>query len=183
MHIESSGLAYLKVAKRHLSSGVGTMHASQSNLWAQTIQLLFLGSQLPNICNKTSVRARSRASFDHDGGLGIGPSLHRVVSFIERTSSSTVTIAWRDPTSCSYGAQIWMGKRKGCRCLRAERRADKTGRSNFSSAPLDACTGERRGHDSCVSDRGGETGLNASVTARFIGRNGVLVLSPVQTTR
>ena len=85
------------------------MHASQSNPWAQTIQLLSRGSQLPNICHKTSVRARRRAPFDHDGGLGIGPSLHRVVSFIERTSSSTVTIAWRDPTSCSYGAQIWMG--------------------------------------------------------------------------
>jgi Domain of unknown function (DUF3331) len=85
------------------------MHASQSNPWAQTIQLLSRGSQLPNICHKTSVRARRRAPFDHDSGLGIGPSLHRVVSFIERTSSSTVTIAWRDPTSCSYGAQIWMG--------------------------------------------------------------------------
>jgi hypothetical protein len=30
-----------------------------------------------------------------------------MVSLIERTTSSTVTIAWRDSTSCSYGAQNW----------------------------------------------------------------------------
>ncbi|WP_259294862.1 DUF3331 domain-containing protein [Paraburkholderia sp. DHOC27] len=34
-------------------------------------------------------------------------SPHLKVSLIERTTSSTVTIAWRDPTSCFYGAQIW----------------------------------------------------------------------------
>jgi hypothetical protein len=34
-------------------------------------------------------------------------SPHLKVSLIERTTSSTVTIAWRDATSCFYGAQIW----------------------------------------------------------------------------
>jgi hypothetical protein len=85
------------------------MLASQTSPWIQTIRLLSHGSQLPNICNKTSLRPRSCASFGHNGALGTGPSLHRVVSLVERTSSSTVTIAWRDSTSCSYGAQIWMG--------------------------------------------------------------------------
>jgi hypothetical protein len=84
------------------------MLASQTSPWIQTIRLLSRGSQLPNICNKTSLRARGCASFGHDGALSTEPSLHRVVSLVERTSSSTVTIAWRDSTSCSYGAQIWM---------------------------------------------------------------------------
>jgi Domain of unknown function (DUF3331). len=34
-----------------------------------------------------------------------------VVSLIERTSASSVTIAWRDATSCFYGAQIWRAAR------------------------------------------------------------------------
>jgi hypothetical protein len=107
--VRASVRAIAAKVKRHLSSGVGTMLASQTNPWIQTIRLLSRGSQLPNICNKTSFRARRCASFGHDGGLSTGPSVHRVVSFIEQTSSSTVTIAWRDSTSCSYGAQIWMG--------------------------------------------------------------------------
>jgi len=39
------------------------------------------------------------------------PSHHQVVSLIERTTSSTATFAWRDPTSCSYGEQIWRAAR------------------------------------------------------------------------
>jgi len=84
------------------------MLASQTNPWIQTIRLLSRGSQLPQICNKTSLSARRCTSFGHDGALTAEPSLHRLVNLIERTSSSTVTIAWRDSTSCSYGAQIWM---------------------------------------------------------------------------
>ena len=85
------------------------MLASQTNPWIQTIRLLSRGSQLPQICNKTSLSSRRCTSFGHDGALTAEPSLHRLVNLIERTSSSTVTIAWRDSTSCSYGAQIWMG--------------------------------------------------------------------------
>lgn len=85
------------------------MLASQTDPWIQTIQLLSCGSQLPDIGNKMSFRARRCASFGNDGALSTGPSLHRVVSLLERISPSTVTIAWRDSTSCSYGAQIWMG--------------------------------------------------------------------------
>jgi hypothetical protein len=84
------------------------MLASQINPWSQTIRLLSSGSPLPDSSNKTSFRTRGCASFGHDGALGTGPSLHLAVSLVERTSSSTVTIAWRDSTSCCYGAQIWM---------------------------------------------------------------------------
>ncbi|MGX7002379.1 DUF3331 domain-containing protein [Caballeronia sp. KNU42] len=84
------------------------MLAGQLNPWTQTIRLLSCGSQLPDIGNKVSFREKCRASFGHDSALSTGPSLHRVVSLLERTSSLTVTIAWRDSTSCSYGAQIWM---------------------------------------------------------------------------
>jgi hypothetical protein len=83
------------------------MLASQINPWIHTIRLLSCGSQLPDISNKMSFTARRYASFGHDVALSTGPSLHRVVSLIERTSSSTVTIAWQDSTSCFYGAQIW----------------------------------------------------------------------------
>jgi len=74
-------------------------------------------------------------------------------------------------------------KRKGFRCLRDERGANKTRRSDFSSTPLEACTGKRRGHDSCVSDRRSEPGLNASATTGFVGRNGVFASSPVTLHR
>lgn len=83
------------------------MHASQTNPWIQTIRLLSRGSALPTIGNKTSLRARRCAPLGRE--LTTGPSLHRVISLVERTSSSTITIAWRDSTSCSYAAQIWMG--------------------------------------------------------------------------
>lgn len=85
------------------------MLASQTNPWIQTIRLLSRGSPLPNICHKTSLRARRAAPVGHDDARTTGASLHRVVSLVERTSSSTITIAWRDSTSCSYAAQIWMG--------------------------------------------------------------------------
>jgi hypothetical protein len=84
------------------------MLATQTTPWIQTIQLLSRGSALPGICHKTLPRPRRFAALDHDGPLGTEPSLHRAISLVEWTSSSTVTIAWRDSTSCSYGAQIWM---------------------------------------------------------------------------
>jgi hypothetical protein len=85
------------------------MLASQTNPWIQTIRLLSRGSAVPNICHKTSLRTRRCAPLGRDDPLATGPSLHRVISLVERTSSSTITIAWRDSTSCSYAAQIWMG--------------------------------------------------------------------------
>jgi hypothetical protein len=106
--VRASRGAFAAKAKRHLSSGAGKMLACQINPWTQTIRLLSCGSQLPDVSEKKSFRARRCASFGYDGALSTGPSLHRVVSLLERTSSSTVTIAWRDSTSCSYGAQIWM---------------------------------------------------------------------------
>jgi hypothetical protein len=84
------------------------MLASQTNPWIQTIRLLSRASPTPTVCYKTSPRARRCAPLDHDSLLGTEPSLHRAVSLVEWTSSSTVTIAWRDATSCSYGAQIWL---------------------------------------------------------------------------
>jgi hypothetical protein len=93
---------------RPLSSGVGTMLASQTSPWIQTIRLLSRGSPLPNSGHKTSLRARRCAPLGYGDPLSTEPSLHRLVSLVERTSSSTVTIAWRDSTSCSYGAQIWL---------------------------------------------------------------------------
>ncbi|MFM0092976.1 DUF3331 domain-containing protein [Paraburkholderia sediminicola] len=83
------------------------MLASQVDPWVQTIRLLSCGSQRPDADNEMLFTARRCASFGRDAVLSTGPSPHLVVSLIERTSSSTVTIAWRDATSCSYGAQIW----------------------------------------------------------------------------
>jgi hypothetical protein len=100
--------AFAAKAKRYLSSGAGKMLASHMNPWTQTVRLLSCGSQLADISEQKSFRARRCASFGHDGALSTEPSLHRVISLLERTSSSTITIAWRDSTSCSYGAQIWM---------------------------------------------------------------------------
>jgi hypothetical protein len=34
--------------------------------------------------------------------------------------------------------------------------------------------------EACINDSRGEAGLNASVTAQFVGRNGVFALSPVR---
>ncbi len=41
-----------------------------------------------------------------------GTALHGVtVSLIDRPSSSTATISWRDSTRCCYGDQIWCASR------------------------------------------------------------------------
>ena len=84
-----------------------SMLASQIDPWVQTIRLLSCVSQRTDANNEMPLSARRCAPFGQDAGFSTGPSLHLVVNLIERTSSSTVTIAWRDATSCFYGAQIW----------------------------------------------------------------------------
>lgn len=79
----------------------------QGDPWVQTIRLLSSGPRYPDaISNATPVAKRER-SCGCDALASTGRSPHLKVSLIERTTSSTVTIAWRDPTSCFYGAQIW----------------------------------------------------------------------------
>jgi hypothetical protein len=87
------------------------MLASQIDPWMQTIRLLSCGSQISAVRDEVPFTTRRCASFGHDSMLSTGPSLHLLVSLIERTSASSVTIAWRDATSCFYGAQIWRAAR------------------------------------------------------------------------
>jgi hypothetical protein len=87
------------------------MPASGIDPWIQTIQLLSPGSQLPDVDDQRTFTARRRASSGCKSAFSADPSHHQVVSLIERTTSSTATFAWRDPTSCSYGEQIWRAAR------------------------------------------------------------------------
>ncbi|MGF6781351.1 DUF3331 domain-containing protein [Paraburkholderia sp. GAS334] len=76
------------------------MLVSQVDPWVQTIRLLSSGSRCADARADTTPVAKHRTS-------SISRSPHLKVSLIERTTSLTVTIAWWDPTSCFYGAQIW----------------------------------------------------------------------------
>jgi hypothetical protein len=73
--------------------------------WMQTIGLL---------------SATAGGSKGYGSGLNDGKGAHHVdattlrgiaVSLIDRPSSSTATISWRDSTRCCYGDQIWHSSR------------------------------------------------------------------------
>jgi hypothetical protein len=84
-----------------------TMLASETDPWVQTIRLLSSGSQASGLSDRMPFVASPFPLFNQDAALRNGPSLHLAISLIERTSTTSVTIAWRDATSCFYGAQVW----------------------------------------------------------------------------
>jgi hypothetical protein len=83
------------------------MLVSQVDPWVQTIRLLSPGSRRPGAGAHTMPVAKRGTFHGCEATSSTSRSPHLKVSLIERTTSSTVTIAWRDPTSCFYGAQIW----------------------------------------------------------------------------
>lgn len=75
--------------------------------WVQTIRLLSSERPCPCVVVDTT-RATKHATLYGPETMSNTDSLPRLaVSLIERTTPFTVTIAWRDATSCFYGAQIW----------------------------------------------------------------------------
>jgi hypothetical protein len=75
--------------------------------WVQTIRLLSSGLRCPDAGGAMTSAAKQNASSGYDLTPSTNRSLYPVVRLIERTTSSTVTIAWGDSTSCFYGAQKW----------------------------------------------------------------------------
>jgi hypothetical protein len=79
--------------------------ANMMDPWAQTIGLLSVLSGL------------TRAGFVPMGSGGAAQSVTGLVhgevsvSLIDRPTSSTATIAWRDSTRCCYGDQVWRSSR------------------------------------------------------------------------
>jgi len=72
--------------------------------WAKTISLLSrlsAGTKAGDILPKIA-RARQVVEAEHRDV---------VVNLIDRQSSSTVTISWRDPTRGCYGDQVWCASR------------------------------------------------------------------------
>jgi hypothetical protein len=72
--------------------------------WAQTV--LHLDQHAQAMFRTTIVTEIDRHARERESG---GSSI--IVRVIERTTSSTVVIEWRDPTHCSYGDQIWRASR------------------------------------------------------------------------
>jgi hypothetical protein len=83
------------------------MLVSQVDPWVQTIRLLSSGLRCPNAGADTTPVPKRGSSYGFEAMPGTSGLPHLKVSLIERTTSLTVTIAWRDPTSCFYGAQVW----------------------------------------------------------------------------
>ncbi|SEF05577.1 protein of unknown function [Burkholderia sp. WP9] len=81
------------------------MLISRVDPWSQTIQLLSSGLRCPD-AGTDRMSVVKRGTFYGGGATSSTSQLPRL-SLIERTTSLTVTIAWRDSTSCFYGAQIW----------------------------------------------------------------------------
>jgi hypothetical protein len=83
------------------------MLVSQIDPWAQTIRLLSSGLRCPDAGADTTSAAKRGTGCGCEATSSTSHLPHPKVSLIERTTSLTVTIAWRDSTSCFYGAQIW----------------------------------------------------------------------------
>ncbi|KVH61560.1 hypothetical protein WS89_13525 [Burkholderia sp. MSMB1072] len=82
--------------------------------WTQTLGLL------TQLCAPRDVRAAARPREARRTRTGPDPrhkpsavSARRTVavSFVERQTATTVSIAWRDATHCSYGDQVWQTAR------------------------------------------------------------------------
>ena len=71
--------------------------------WTQTVDLL------GNFCNGEHVEriARRIGSRRHAKGQDGAHVSGSTVRLIEWSTATTVTLAWRDSTRCSYGEQIW----------------------------------------------------------------------------
>ena len=73
--------------------------------WMQTIGLLSVPAGESKGCG-SGLNGGNRA------GQMDGTVLHGVrVSLLERSTSSTATISWRDSTRCCYGDQVWHSSR------------------------------------------------------------------------
>jgi hypothetical protein len=83
------------------------MLVSQFDPWVQTIRLLSSAPRYPDTGAATTPVSKRGASYVREATSGASRSPHLKVSVVERSTVSTVIIAWRDPTSCFYGAQIW----------------------------------------------------------------------------
>ncbi|ACD16098.1 DUF3331 domain-containing protein [Paraburkholderia phytofirmans] len=83
------------------------MLGSRIDPWGQTIRLLTSGFRCPEADADTRPVPKRGTSNGFEAMPGTGHLPHLKVSLIERTTALTVTIAWRDPTSCFYGAQVW----------------------------------------------------------------------------
>ena len=79
----------------------------QVDPWVRTIQLLSSEPRYPDVGDDPAPVAKRNTSHGCKLTSSISCSSHLKVSVVERTTSSSVTIAWRDATSCFYGAQIW----------------------------------------------------------------------------
>ena len=83
------------------------MLVSRVDPWIQTIRLLSSELRCPDAGADTTPVAKRGTSYGCEATSSTSHLPHLKVSLIERTTSFTVSIAWRDPTSCFYGAQIW----------------------------------------------------------------------------
>jgi len=84
-------------------------NANFTDPWIQTLDLLSAMS------GNTGVDERA-ATVVRDGRKGcqlsvVGRSFNAQVQVIDRPTQSTATVAWRDPTHCSYGDQVWHASR------------------------------------------------------------------------
>jgi Domain of unknown function (DUF3331) len=82
------------------------MLVSRNDPWVQTIRMLSSGARRPGDGAVTSV-AKQGAPSGHNATSSANRSPHLVVRLVERTTSSTVAIAWGDSTRCFYGEQKW----------------------------------------------------------------------------
>ncbi|WP_175922779.1 DUF3331 domain-containing protein [Burkholderia latens] len=89
-------------------------NATDVDPWTQTLGLL------TQLCAPRDVRASARPRETHrarpgaDGRNKLYAMSERrtvAVSVVERQSATTVSIAWRDATRCSYGDQVWQTAR------------------------------------------------------------------------
>ncbi|KUY62056.1 DUF3331 domain-containing protein [Burkholderia sp. RF2-non_BP3] len=89
-------------------------NATDVDPWTQTLGLL------TQLCAPRDVRAsarprearRTRAGADaRNKPHAISERRAVAISVVERHSATTVSIAWRDATRCSYGDQVWQTAR------------------------------------------------------------------------
>jgi hypothetical protein len=83
------------------------MLVSRIDPWVQTIRLLSSGPRCPVADGEPTSAARPSTSSGYNVTSSTNHSPHLLVRLIERTTSSTATIAWGDSTSCFYGEQNW----------------------------------------------------------------------------
>ncbi|MBR8060424.1 DUF3331 domain-containing protein [Burkholderia dolosa] len=79
--------------------------------WMQMLGLLTQSCTVRDVCAAARPRGGRRTRVVVAAAAAMVERRSVAVSFLERQTATTVSLAWRDATRCAYGEQVWQAAR------------------------------------------------------------------------